>query len=73
MEEDEYDANQYDDEYDDEEEEEKEKPSVTVADKGEFVEPYFMKPQIQLYVLFGSMMITKKLDLFDPFVVKTIR
>jgi len=70
-EEDAYDADEYDDEYDEEEEEEE--TSVTVADLGEIVEPYFVSPQLQLYVMFGSMMITKKIDLFNPVIVKAIR
>lgn len=74
LEEDEYDADEYDDEYDEEsEEEEEEEASVTVADLGEIVEPYFVPAQFQLYVMFGSMMITRKLDMFNPVVVKVIR
>lgn len=72
VEEDEYDADEYDDEYDEEEEEE-EATSVTIADKGEIVEPNFVSPQLQLYSLLGSMMIAKKIDLFNPMVVKAIR
>lgn len=71
VEEDEYDADEYDDEYDEEEGEEE--TSVTVADKGEIVEPYFVPPQLQLYVMFGSIMMSRKLDLFNPVVVKVIR
>ena len=70
-EEDEYDADEYDDAYDEEEEEEE--TSVTLADLGEIVEPYYVPAQLQLYVLLGSMMITRKIDLFNPLVVKVIR
>ncbi|KAL3943577.1 MAG: hypothetical protein SGBAC_002358 [Bacillariaceae sp.] len=73
VEEDEYDADEYDDEYDEESEEEEEEASVTVADLGEIVEPYYVPAQLQLYVMFGSMMITRKLDMFNPGVVKVIR
>ncbi|CAJ1952414.1 unnamed protein product [Cylindrotheca closterium] len=72
-EEDEYDAEEYDDEYDEEEEEEEEQASVTVADLGDIVEPYFVPAQLQLYVMLGSMMITRKIDMFNPVVVKVIR
>lgn len=46
---------------------------MTVADLGEIMEPYYVPAQLQLYVMFGSMMITRKLDMFNPVIVKVIR
>lgn len=66
---------EYEDEaYDDDEYDEEEDTQVSgTSDKGEYVDPYFVSPQIQLYAVFGSMMLTKRIDMFNPFVVKLIR
>lgn len=65
----EYDDETYDDEYD----EEGNIQASSVIDKGEYVDPYFISPQFQLYAVFGSMMITKRIDMFNPWVVRLIR
>ena len=38
-----------------------------------FVEPYVISPQLQLYTMFGSMILAKRIDLFNPFVVRLLR
>ena len=72
--------------YDDETEEEEEdtltsqlkKKSTSVDSKNEkasedFVEPYFVSPSIQMYVTFGSILLSRKIDMFNPKVVRLAR
>ena len=64
---DEYDSDEYD------EEEEEDESNVTVADKGELVEPHFLSAQVQMYALFGSFFIAKRIDMSNPIVIRVIR
>jgi hypothetical protein len=67
------------DEYDDYDEydssdEEKDAPLGEVNEMNEpYLEPYFMSPSVQLYATFGCMILSNKIDMFSPFVVRLIR
>ena len=41
--------------------------------EAEYQEPYFMSPAIQLYTTFGAMMLSRRVDLFSPVVVRILR
>jgi len=71
----------YDDETDEEEETElatrSEKKPSTIGNKEKssesFVEPYFVSPSLQMYTTFGTILLSRKVDMFNLKVVKLIR
>jgi len=81
---DEYDEEEVDGEADDEEGSVDEHDSGEGGSEGtgeykvaegeaEYQEPYFMSPAIQLYTTFGAMMLSRRVDLFSPVVVRILR
>ncbi|MGK3757006.1 MAG: hypothetical protein ACI8RD_009320, partial [Bacillariaceae sp.] len=38
-----------------------------------FVDPYFISPSMQIYTTFGTILVSRKIDMFSPKVVKVIR
>jgi hypothetical protein len=71
----------YDDETDEEEETELASRSVkkpsTIGNKGKssesFVEPYYISPSLQMYTTFGTILLSRKVDMFNRKVVRLIR
>lgn len=71
----------YDDETDEEEENELasqlKKKSIISSGKGKssesFVEPYFVSPSLQMYTTFGTILLSRKIDMFNPKVVGLVR
>ena len=63
---------EYEDENYDFEDAESDLATEKSIDEG-FVEPYVISPQLQLYTMFGSMILAKRIDLFNPFVVRLLR
>ncbi len=72
----------YDDEEESEEEEEEEESSLASGLKkksksktpsGEIVEPYFVSPSLQMYTTFGTILLSRKVDMFNPTVVRLCR
>ena len=69
------------DEYDDETEEEDEEDSLasglkkksSTSEPQEFVEPYFISPSLQMYTTFGTILLSRKIDMFNPAVVRMVR
>ena len=64
------------DEYDEEEEEEEETQETSTEVEqtlSEFVEPLVASPMLQLYATIGVMMLSKKIDLYNPTVVRIAR
>jgi len=39
----------------------------------EYVEPYFISPSLQMYSTFGTILLSRKIDMFNPKVVRLIR
>lgn len=70
--EDEDESEEVEDEYDDEEEEHYE-ADVDSEEVAEFDEPLVASPMLQLYATFGVMILSKKIDLFNPTVVMACR
>ena len=70
-----------DDESESEEEEEEEsslasglkKKSKSKTPSGEIVEPYFVSPSLQMYTTFGTILLSRKIDMFSPTVVRLCR
>jgi hypothetical protein len=46
---------------------------VAEAAEGDYDEPYVISPSMQLYTTFGAMMISRRVDLFSPLLVRIIR
>ena len=66
--------------YDDETEEDEEdslasglKKKSSSTETQEFVEPYFISPSLQMYTTFGTILLSRKVDMFNPNVVKAVR
>lgn len=38
-----------------------------------YVDPYFMSPMMQIYTTIGTILLTRKIDMFNPRIVRTIR
>lgn len=64
------DGTAYDDEYDSEELDEYDAHSM---DRGDIDEPYFLPPSTQLYATFACMILSRRLNFFDPVVVRVVR
>jgi hypothetical protein len=75
---------EYDDEYDDEEEEEDEESDENEQDDSalqatastgevEFVDPLYISPMMGMYSTVAVMMLSRRIDLFNPTVVKIAR
>lgn len=75
------DEDYYDEETDEEEEEEesvlasqlKKKSSDKTKSSESFVEPYFVSPSLQMYTTFGTILLSRKIDMFNPKVVGLVR
>lgn len=66
----------YYDEEEEAEEDDKIIASVMKKSKGsetKFVDPYFISPSMQIYTTFGTILVSRKIDMFSPKVVKVIR
>jgi len=72
----------YDDETDEEEEESglasqlKKKSSITSNKEKSsefFVEPYFISPSLQMYTTFGTILLSRKIDMFNPKMIRLVR
>lgn len=71
----------YDDETTDEEEEEETALAETLKKKSSsknksaepFVEPYFISPSLQMYTTFGTILLSRKIDMFNSKIVRLIR
>jgi len=75
----------YDDETEIEEDEEEEsglasqlkKKSSIIGEKEKssesIVEPYFISPSLQMYTTFGTILLSRKIDMFNPKVVRLVR
>lgn len=75
----------YDDETEMEEDEEEEsglasqlkKKSNIIGEKEKssesIVEPYFISPSLQMYTTFGTILLSRKIDMFNPKVVRLVR
>lgn len=61
------------DEYDVEEEEEEEEESAELEESSGYDEPLVQPAMLQLYATFGVMMLSKRLDLYSPIVVRVAR
>eukprot|EP00531_Pseudo-nitzschia_arenysensis_P012597 CAMPEP_0116132696 /NCGR_PEP_ID=MMETSP0329-20121206/9695_1 /TAXON_ID=697910 /ORGANISM="Pseudo-nitzschia arenysensis, Strain B593" /LENGTH=377 /DNA_ID=CAMNT_0003627247 /DNA_START=113 /DNA_END=1246 /DNA_ORIENTATION=+ len=68
--------------YDDESEEEEDSTLATQLKKKSSkndksdeatVEPYFISPSLQMYTTFGTILLSRKIDMFNPTVVRMIR
>lgn len=66
------DSDEYD-EYDSSDYESETPLSEEIEPNSEYLEPYLIPPSLQLYATFGCMILSKKVDMFSPFVVKLIR
>ena len=83
LEQDEEEVEEDDEEDDDEEEHEEEfygeyedhqEDSVNTIERSEdYVEPYFMPPQVQMFATIGAILLSQRVDLFNPTVVRVIR
>lgn len=72
-----------DDYYDDETDEEvedsvlayqlKKKSSSQEKSTEAYVEPYFISPSLQMYTTFGTILLSRKIDMFSPKVVRVVR
>lgn len=79
--EDETDVSSDEDDYYDEETEEEEEESTELeeasssSDKASepFVEPYFISPSLQMYTTFGTILLSRKIDMLNPKMVRLIR
>mmetsp|Transcript_10846 Transcript_10846/g.26061 ORF Transcript_10846/g.26061 Transcript_10846/m.26061 type:complete len:404 (+) Transcript_10846:131-1342(+) len=79
------DSSDEDDYYDDVTEEEEESELASQLEKKSsisgssektsdtFVEPYFVSPSLQLYTTFGTILLSRKIDMFDPKIVRLTR
>ena len=67
----------YTDEDDEEEEEDDEIADILMKKSSEketnFVDPYFISPSLQIYTTFGTILLSRKIDMFSPKVVRLIR
>jgi cobalamin biosynthesis protein CobT len=71
----------YDEETDEEEEEEeselasqlKKKSSDKKKSSESFDKPYFVSPSLQMYTTFGTILLSRKIDMFNPKVVGLVR
>mmetsp|Transcript_32477 Transcript_32477/g.76423 ORF Transcript_32477/g.76423 Transcript_32477/m.76423 type:complete len:408 (-) Transcript_32477:454-1677(-) len=69
----------YDDETEDEDEDTvlayqlKKKSRSQEESTQEYVEPYFISPSLQMYSTFGTILLSRKIDMFNPKVVRLIR
>ena len=72
------DSSDEDEYYDDETDKEDESELTSqLKNKGKssetFVEPYFISPSLQMYTTFGTILLSRKIDMFKPSVVRLIR
>merc|ERR1712028_114026 len=67
----------YTDEDDEEEEEDDEIADILMKKSSKketnFVDPYFISPSLQIYTTFGTILLSRKIDMFSPKVVRLIR
>ena len=64
----------YDEEYDESEEEFDDDDSThNNTDSADIDEPYFLPPSMQLYTTFACMLLSRRIDFFDPTVVRVVR
>jgi len=65
----------YDDETDEEEESTELEETSNSSEKASepFVEPYFISPSIQMYTTFGTILLSRKIDMLNPKMVRVIR
>ena len=64
------DGTAYDDEYESEELDEYDTQNM---DRVDIDEPYFLPPSTQLYATFACMILSRRLNFFDPIVVRVVR
>lgn len=76
----------YDDETEDEEEEEEESELASqlkkksgkvsngdTSEESSYVDPYFISPSLQMCTTFGTILLSRKIDMFNPKIVRLIR
>jgi hypothetical protein len=69
VEEDEYDE----EDYEQADEEEAQSSNVQTTENQVYDEPYFLSPMAQMYTTFGGMMLARKVDMFNPTIVRLLR